>query len=151
MLSSMIDKAFIQLNVKATDWQDAIKLSAQPLLKAGKIAESYIEKMIDIALETGPYIVIAKNVALPHAPPDAGVYQTAMSITVLEHDVHFGNPDNDPVKYLFCLSATDSTSHLEALAELVDLLEDQNFFQLLNQARNRTEVLDYVINKTKNR
>ena len=56
----------------------------------------------------GPYIVITKHVALPHARPEAGALESAIGIATLKHPVKFGNKDNDPVKYLFCLSATDN-------------------------------------------
>lgn len=143
----MIDQDAIQLNVEAKDWKEAIRKSAQPLLDGEKITEEYVQKIISIAMETGPYIVVAKNIALPHAPSDFGVMETAMSISVLKNSIRFGNKENDPVKYLFCLSATDSESHLEALAELVELIDDEKFFSLLNNTEDSTEVLEYVKEK----
>lgn len=149
LLSSMIDQDAIQLNVEAKDWKEAIRKSAQPLLDKKKITEEYVRKIISIALETGPYIVVAKNIALPHAPSESGVLETAMSISVLKDSVKFGNKENDPVKYLFCLSAVDSESHLEALAELVELIDDEKFLCLLNNTVSRTVVLEYVKEKEK--
>lgn len=70
-----------------------------------------------------------------------------MGITVLTTPVYSGHSTNDPVKYLFCLSATDSNSHLEALSSLVQLLEDTKFYDLLDSATDTKEILNYI--KTK--
>ncbi|MCT8311202.1 PTS sugar transporter subunit IIA [Tetragenococcus halophilus] len=144
MLKSIIDEEFIQLNVSASDWKEAIKKAAEPLVIKEKITKEYVNKIIEIAKETGPYIVIAKNIALPHAPTEYGGNQTAMGISVLTNPVEFGNKENDPVKYLFTFVASDNESHLEALSELVMLLEDETFFELLNKTTNKKEILSYI-------
>ena len=55
--------------------------SAQPLLEEDKITQGYIDKIIEIAEETGPYIVVAEHIALPHAPSEYGAKELAMGIT----------------------------------------------------------------------
>lgn len=144
MLESIIDEDFIQLNITASNWQEAIEKAANPLVIKGKITTEYINKIIEIAKETGPYIVIAKNIALPHAPTEYGGNQTAMGISVLAKPVEFGNKDNDPVKYLFTFVAADNESHLEALSELIVLLEDEKFFELLKTTTDKKEILSYI-------
>ncbi|WP_208559055.1 PTS sugar transporter subunit IIA [Marinilactibacillus kalidii] len=147
MLSQLISQDAIQLDIEAVNWIDAIRKSAVPLLKSNKITNHYVERVIEIAKETGPYIVVAKKIALPHAPSDAGALESSMSITVLNQAVEFGHESNDPVKYLFFLSATDSTSHLEALAALVELLDDEVFLRLLDKSKSSEEVYRYIQNK----
>lgn len=144
LLDKLTDLSLIQLGVEACDWQDAIRKSATPLLKAGKIKASYIEGIIESVLENGPYIVITTHVALPHARPEAGAIESAIGITTLAQPVVFGNKDNDPVKYLFTLSATDNTKHLNALADLAGLFERKDFFDLLDSAKDPQEVMDYL-------
>lgn len=144
LLSQMIKKEFIQLQVEVRDWEDAIKQSAQPLLTHGKITAEYVEKIIEISRTTGPYIVITKHVALPHAPVEAGALASAMGITTLSNPVVSGNQANDPVKYLFCLSAKDSNSHLQAMSELVTLLSTEEFYDLLDHAQDPQEILNYI-------
>jgi len=140
----MIDESFIQLKIKARDWEEAIRKSALPLLKKEKITEQYIDKIIEITRTTGPYIVITKHTALPHAPSEFGAKELAMSITTLENPISSGHTTNDPVKYLFCLSAPDSNSHLKALSNLVQLLDDENFIQTLDYSNDAIDILDYI-------
>lgn len=124
MLSDMISEKLIRVDVEASGWKEAIRESAQPLLEEDKITQEYIDKIIEIAEETGPYIVMAEHIALPHAPSKYGAKELARGITVLRTPIEFYNEANDPVKCLFFLSAKDNNSHLESLAQLVDLLED---------------------------
>lgn len=144
MLSEMINEEFIQLNIEVNGWEDAVRQSAGPLIEGGKVTEGYVDKIIEIAHDTGPYIVITKHVALPHAPSEFGALELAMGITTLKEPVTFGNKANDPVKYLFCMSATDSETHLGSMAELVDLLSNENFYLLLDSAKSSAEILDYI-------
>lgn len=146
LLSDIIGKELIQLNVKAEDWEDAIRKGASPLVIHKKVTEEYVNKIIEIAHNTGPYIVITKHVALPHAPSEFGAKDSAIGITTLETPIAFGNEANDPVKYLFSLSAKDSTGHLEAMSELVQILARPDFFELLDKAENPSEIIDYIKN-----
>jgi len=148
MLTTLMDEKLIQLNVEALDWEDAIRKSASPLLKEGKISEDYIAKIIESNRKNGPYFVLAKHTALPHASFKFGAKEKAIGITTLLNPVISGQTANDPVKHLFCLSATDQNSHLEALANLVELLGDETFFEMLDQAKCPSEVMTYIKNKT---
>jgi len=150
MLTTIMDEKLIQLNVEALDWEDAIRKSAFPLLTEGKISENYIEEIIKSNRNNGPYFVLAKHIALPHASFKFGAKKKAIGITTLLNPVISGQTANDPVKYLFCLSATDKNSHLEALSNLVELLDDEIFFQMLDQAKCPSEVMAYIKNKTFN-
>ena len=89
MLSDLLDESLVALNVEASDWEDAIRKSAQ-------------------------------------------------------EPVEFGSADNDPVKFLFPLSAKDSDSHLSALQSLVELLSDPDFFAQLESAATPKDVVDLV-------
>ncbi len=144
MLSDLTDETLIKLKVPAKDWEDAIRQSASVLVEKGKVIEEYIDAMVNTAKESGPYIVITKHVALPHARPEAGAKEIAIGIATLEKPIEFGNDKNDPVKYVFCLSATDNNSHLRAMSELVELLEMDEFFRVLDNAKDAKEIIDFI-------
>ena len=143
---SLTSEELVRLNIEAKDWEDAIRQSADALLQNGKIKASYIDAIIKTVKETGPYIVITKHVALPHARSEAGALESAIGIATLKEPVVFGNKENDPVKYLFCLSAKDSESHINALAELTGLLDRKDFYEFLDQAKDASEVIKYIKN-----
>jgi len=142
-LSTMAAPYLMQFQVQASDWEEAIRLSYQPMVKHGYITEHYIEETIRSVRLDGPYVVITKHVALPHARPEAGALQMGLGITVLKKAVKFGS-QNDPVRYLFCLSAINNEAHLGAMAELVDLLNDRKFYKLLDQAKDPQAICEYI-------
>lgn len=143
LLSQMIKSNYIQLDGTAKDFEEAIVLAMKPLLEDGVITKSYVDKILEIYHETGPYIVITKQVALPHAPAEAGAKKLAMGITRLTDPVKSGHETNDPVKYLFALSAPDGNAHLQALSEFVELLSNEAFYELLEKA-TKEEIIDYL-------
>lgn len=144
MLKDLTNAGLIRLNIQAENWEDAVRKAAQPFLDQNKVRRSYVEDIISGAKESGPYFVIAKHVALPHARPEAGALDSAIGIATLKPPVAFGSEANDPVKYLFCLSAKDSAAHLDALADLAERLEDEEFFRMLDEAENAEEVIAYL-------
>jgi PTS system ascorbate-specific IIA component len=147
MLKDLTNEKLMRLKIEAKDWEDAIRQSAQPLIDEGNVKPSYVDDIISGVKEFGPYIVLTKHVALPHARPESGALKSAIGIATLAHPVEFGNKDNDPVKYLFCLSAKDNSEHLKALAELAEMMEDEQFFKTLDNAASTKEIMDYIINK----
>ena len=144
MLKDLTNEKLIRLGIEAKDWEDAIRKAAQPLLDEHNIKQSYIDDMIAGIKEVGPYIVLAKHIALPHARPEAGALESAIGVATLKEPVVFGNEANDPVKYLFCLSAKDDMEHLQALAQLAELFEDQAFFELLDRTDDPQEIIAYI-------
>jgi mannitol/fructose-specific phosphotransferase system IIA component (Ntr-type) len=144
MLSKIINENLIRLKVSADNWEDAVRKSAEALLENGKVTASYIDEMINTCKEAGPYIVITKHVALPHARPETGAKEIAIGIATLENPVEFGNEANDPVKYIFSLSAVDSNSHLQAMAELAELLDKEEFYNVLDKAESAEEIMNYI-------
>lgn len=144
MLSELTNEKLVKLNIEASDWQDAVRKAAAPLAEQKKIKPCYIDAIINSVKEVGPYILITKHVALPHARPEEGALESAIGIATLKTPVCFGNPDNDPVKYMFTLSAKDSSSHLSALANLAQLMDDKNFYECLDQANDPQDVIHYI-------
>lgn len=52
MLKDLTSENLIRLNIEATDWEDAVRKAAQPLLEAGKVKQSYIDDIIVGAKES---------------------------------------------------------------------------------------------------
>ena len=143
MLKDLLSEELILLNIDASDWEDAIRKAAQPLVAEKKVTESYVDDIIVGVKNNGPYIVLTEHVALPHARPESGALESAIGVATLKTPVEFGNEANDPVKYLFTLSAKDSSQHLSALSELAGLFEDKEFFNLLDNSNNPKEIMEY--------
>ena len=144
MFSDALKEDYVQVGVHANDWRGAVRKSLAPLLATGAVDEGYVDDIIRGAEEHGPYFVITRHVAIPHARPECGAHEEAVGITVLDEPVSFGNADNDPVRYLFPLSAPSSQHHLEALSGLFGLLSDKRLFDLLDEAKSAKEVVEGI-------
>lgn len=144
MLSELLEGGHVVLDAECETWQEAVRASGMPLVATGDITEEYIDAVIANIEEAGPYVVITKHVALPHATNRVGVNETAMSCVRLRTPVEFGSAENDPVKYEFMFATVDATSHLQALMSLVGLLRTQEFLDLLATATHGDEIVSYV-------
>ncbi len=147
MLSDVMKEDFVQFDVEAEDFLDAVKKALQPFLTAEIVTESYVDSILQVYQTSGPYIVITKNIALPHAPIEAGALKLGIGFTRLKYPVISGNKANDPVLYLFPLSASDNQSHLRLLAELADLFSTPEFLQVIESVSNKKEFLNYIRQK----
>ncbi|MDU5335185.1 BglG family transcription antiterminator [Enterococcus sp.] len=146
LLSEITNKDLVKLRVEADDWEEAIRNATDVLVSTGIATPGYIDGMIQTTKETGPYIVITKHVALPHARPESGAKKIGISIATLKTPVVFGNKENDPVKYIFGLSALDNQTHLTAMSELAELLDEEAFYQVLDSAENPEEIIEFITN-----
>jgi ascorbate PTS system EIIA or EIIAB component len=126
-------------------WEDAVRAGAQPLLRDGAIEESYITSMIECIQKYGPYIVIAPDVAMPHAQGGGiGVRQTAMSFMKVEQAVHFSDSPEHDARLLFVLASVDSDSHLDLLQALVEEISDERFLEMLGGVHNLEELKQLI-------
>jgi len=137
---------YIQFFESFDSWEEAVQVSAQPLLDGGEIEQSYIDGMIDSVKEHGPYIVIAPNIALPHARPETGSKKIGYSIMKLEKPVSFLEDKSADASLFIALSCVDSNTHLEILQEIVMILSDQNKHDAVFAATTKKEILDIFNN-----
>jgi len=142
MKQKLISERDVQLNIEAADWEDALRKAAQPLLQNRRVTTEYVDEVIRVAKTEGPYFVILKSVAMPHANPKCGALENGLALTTLKTPVEFGH-ENDPVKYIFFLSSANSEEHLNNISRLAELLDNEEFFGILENARSKKEVCDY--------
>ena len=114
------------------------------LKKAGCIGEEYIQSMIDTVKTVGTYIVVSKGIALPHSRSGKDAVRVGISILRLKSPVEFGHPENDPVDLIFALSSVDSTSHLDALRDLAQMLNDAENIAFLRRAETAEEIYCFL-------
>jgi mannitol/fructose-specific phosphotransferase system IIA component (Ntr-type) len=141
MLRELLTNATVRVNVEVKNWEDAIRKGGELLTQDGAAEQSYVDAMVDSVKKFGPYMVIAPGIAMPHARPDAGAKRLGMSLLTLKNPVEFGNKVNDPVYIVVCLAATDHTTHICVMRELVGILADSKKMDKIRSAKNLEEVL----------
>ena len=130
----------IRVWAAALDREHAIELAGDLLVASGRATPEYTSAMVDVLESHGPYFVIAPGIALAHAEPADSVIATGMSLVTLAEPIVFGNEANDPVQLVFGLCASDHDSHIEMLAELSNLLSDNDAVNILLNAGDTEQI-----------
>ena len=123
------------------DWQGAIRAAGKLMVEDGAVEERFVDAMIRVAKEFGPYIVVAPGIALPHARPEDGVIEASIAIVRLKNPVEFGNEDNDPVYLVVALAAVDHEQHIDGLRQLALVLGDDDKIDAIKAAKTKEEIL----------
>ncbi len=126
------------------NWQEAIQIASQPLLKKNMISERYIKAMVHYIEEKGPYMIIAPGIAFPHATPEEGVLNLSMSLLVLKQPVAFSKKAHHRVDMIVVLAATDQETHLRAMSELNILLSNKKQVKKIKNSETIEEVWSYL-------
>jgi ascorbate PTS system EIIA or EIIAB component len=128
MIKELIEMDRVIFATGFSGWEDAVAAAAQPLIRDKAIGEAYIRSMVECINKYGPYIVIAPDVAMPHAQGGGeGVYQTSMSMMKLQEPVHFSDSPEHDARLLFVLASVDSDAHMDMLQALVEEISDEEF------------------------
>ena len=143
---SLIENDSIKLNQKAANWEEAIKIGTDLLVKSGAIEPRYYDNIVSKIKEMGPYIVLAPGLAMPHARPEEGVIKTAFGLTTLSEPVDF---DGEQISVLVTLAGSDSDTHMEGIMEITQIFDDPdsddgiNIEKFLN-CKTKEEVLAVI-------
>jgi PTS system ascorbate-specific IIA component len=126
LLADAFGEGSILIKGSVDNRSEAIKLAGELLVASGKATKGYVASMLEAVEKFGPYIVIAPGIALAHGKPSADVLETGLSLLVLGSAIEFQHSQNDPVKLVFGLAATDHESHIELMSDLAQFLSDQD-------------------------
>lgn len=142
-LENILNESHIRIREEARDWEGAIRRAGEVLVQAGSIKPGYIDKMIRSVKELGPYIVIMPGFALAHAAPCEDVIKSDIALITLKNPVCFESP-NDPVSVVLCLGCTDSSSHLDMLSAIAELLMEEERIPEIAKAGSTKEVIEVL-------
>jgi len=134
----------IGIDLPAKNWQDAVRMAGEFIMKDDGIEERYIQAMIDAVIEIGPYMVVAPGIAIAHARPEDGAKKVCLSIVRLKNPVAFGSSSNDPVDLIFGFAAMDHESHIDALRDLANLLQDAGHMESIRNAKSSDEIYTII-------
>lgn len=103
-------------------WDEAIRLASVPLLKTNIITENYINEMIGLVQDYGPYIVIKNRIAIAHAKTEAGANALGTTLLINKKNIQFEDDLN--IHYLFVISSSNPKEHLQILKDISMLASD---------------------------
>lgn len=132
----------ILLNQEVENWEQAVRLSGEILIKNKITNVEYVEAMIESINKYGPYVVIGENLAIPHSQNDESVLKTGMGLVVLRKPILF--PNGRKVQVILSFASWDNKEHLNALADLVELATNYNLVENLIKVKSIKQVLKYI-------
>lgn len=148
-IETYLTKDFINITDSVDDWEESIKIAAKPLISKSFIDEGYIQRMINNIQVNGPYVVINKGFALPHADKEGVAKKTSFSFLKLRKPVIYNAGEMDPVRYICVLAVNKNEDHTKALFELVNLFQIDNFKNELDEANTVNEIEKVISKYTK--
>ncbi len=122
-LRQFLPSDFIQYRDKVENWQEAISIACEPLVKNNIIKSSYVTTLIEDNNHQQIYSFLGENMAIPHAATEKGVLADAFAMLILKNPVEFAN--GQKVSIVAPLAIYNPNRHLKALFQLADLAEDE--------------------------
>lgn len=129
-------------------WDEAIRLASVPLLKTNIITENYINEMIGLVRDYGPYIVIKNRIAIAHAKTEAGANALGTALLINKKNIQFEDDLN--IHYLFVISSSNPKEHLQILKDISMLASDDIDLNALLD-KNVDEIMELIkkmVNRT---
>jgi PTS system ascorbate-specific IIA component len=142
MHMSLLTKAQIQrVDGGNFTWQEAITCSAAPLLEQGVISQDYVDAVLDVCREKGPYMNIGAQVVLAHARPLPSTKEPCMALLQTDKEISLIN-DEHPARLWFFLATPDDKSHLSVIQQLAGVLMDKEKVARLLAAEDVDELAE---------
>lgn len=129
-------------------WDEAIRLASVPLLKTNIITENYINEMIGLVRDYGPYIVIKNRIAIAHAKTEAGANALGTALLINKKNIQFEDDLN--IHYLFVILSSNPKEHLQILKDISMLASDDIDLNALLD-KNVDEIMEFIkkmVNRT---
>ena len=142
LLTQMLDAGHVNFKERCADWRSAIRAGCEPLVASGAVDAAYADEIIASVEQYGPYIVIAPDIAMPHAQGNvASVHQTAVSFMKVHEAVAFAADDRDKdARLFFTLASQNHEQHLENMSMLATMLDNEALIADLLTAQNNDEL-----------
>ncbi|MBP1948394.1 transcriptional antiterminator/mannitol/fructose-specific phosphotransferase system IIA component (Ntr-type) [Virgibacillus litoralis] len=139
-LEDLITEETITVINQAEDWKEAIKIASIPLLRNQSITENYVKKMIDSHSYENPYMILGKQVAIPHAEPKNGVNSLGMSLLIVKDGVLFSQELK--INLVVVIAAPDANQHVKAIYQLTNLSMDEGLLKNILENPTKKVIID---------
>mgnify|MGYP001371955672 CR=1 FL=1 len=132
----------INVGARANSKEEAIRLAGDLLVKTGCVAPEYVEGMLARELTMSTYL--GGGVAIPHGQYESReqIYQTGISIVQFPEGVTW---EDDSKAHLVIGIAAASDEHIEILARLAEVVEEEETIQKLSGNCTSQEIYDQFV------
>ena len=143
MLDDILTQESVQYIECVESWKEAVVICVQPLIDQGKVDCEYISAVNRNIERYGSNFVIYTYIILPHARPEQGVKENAVSILLTKTPFHFDD-NKTPVRLVIVMAPMDSKSHLQILKEISGMLYDRNSIQSIMESKSKGQLYQRI-------
>lgn len=144
MLHDLISEDVVKTDVDAKTWREVVEICGDLLVKEEKIEPAFIRSMIQTVEDLGPYMILVPKVAFFHGSPSSAVKEVCLSLVTLKNNVIFDDFDNQEITCAFGFGAKDSDSHMNVLMQLAELLQDEEFLELVRNNGSKEAIMKKI-------
>ncbi|GAA1026462.1 hypothetical protein GCM10009557_04270 [Virgisporangium ochraceum] len=140
MDDAILERRAIRLDERAASKEDAIRRCGGVLVEVGAVDPAYVGTML--AREQSISTYVGEGVAIPHGTLEgkAAVRRDALAVVRFPETVDW---DGNPVTVCVAIAA-QGDGHVDILAELAEILMDEDRAKALREATDPDEVLQIL-------
>lgn len=138
-----LTKEHILLDKDVSNWEESIWCAGKLLLIDNYLTQNYINTMIDLVKENGPYIVFSPGFVIAHAGPEDGAKKVGVSVIRLLEPIDFG-VEEIKVKFVICMSIPNEMNHVFLLFQIYKCMCNKDIFKYLSHAQTKEEFLQIL-------
>jgi len=144
MIDKLLTEDKIAINIECDNWREVVSECGKLLVQAEDVDEPFVDSMIDVVEEFGPYMILAPEVAFFHGRPSESVHRVCISLVTLAKPVVFEEYKKETIRCAFAFGAMDSESHINVLKGVAGLLQDNDFLNLIRGNGEINKILDAI-------
>jgi len=144
MIDKLLTEDRIAISIECDNWREVVGECGKLLVDANDVEKPFVDSMIDVVEEFGPYMILAPEVAFFHGRPSESVHRVCISLVTLAKPVVFEEYKKEKIKCAFAFGAMDSESHINVLKGVAGLLQDKEFLNLIRENGEKKEILEAI-------
>lgn len=126
------------------DWEQAIRISCQPLIDEDSITEKYVQSIINDQKEKGLHMFLADDLVLAHSAIENGVKQLDVSLATFKKPIYF--PNGKAARIIIVLCAEDKTKHFGILNDVLEIFSKKKSIEQIVNLDSPEAIHRYIEN-----
>lgn len=142
----LVNTEIMILQDHSLDALSSINKIGSLMVKNNFISKKYLKDVLDIQMKNPSYFIITDEIALPHNKASNEVLRNAIGILTLAKPIKFSNKDKRLIKYIFFLAIKNNLIHIQAMNQLLRLINTNAFMHLLSKEKKATNLVKFIEN-----
>ncbi len=139
-LKALYNKGLVDVYDRFDTWQDAVRASVGPMVRAGMVEPDYGKSILDNVAENGPYIFLAPHICMPHSKNVELVREAGVCFVKVNEPVCYDKEDPEMgAELFFAIAPKELNGHLDAVMDLAEIFDDSETIDALLAAKTMAD------------